>query len=58
MNDGALWAAVVVDALPEGGVGEWAYELRFNTSAVPSTKRLFDKFASGLSTKFYTYYSS
>jgi len=57
-NDGAIWAAIVMDKVPIGGMGEWSYELRFNSSSLPTTKKLFDKFATGLSTKFYPYYAS
>ncbi|KAL1503435.1 hypothetical protein AB1Y20_011923 [Prymnesium parvum] len=57
-DNAPIWASVVFDSIPRDGVGNWSYQLRFNSSSVPSSKRTFDKFASGLSTKFYTYYSS
>lgn len=36
----------------------WSYTLRFNASHVPPSSRLFDRFPSGLSTKYFKYYSS
>ena len=67
-----IWAAVVFSELGSagselggggggdggGGGGNWSYTLRFNASNVPSTRRLFDRFATGRSRRFEPYYSS
>ena len=60
-----IWAAVVFSELGGGGGGDggggggnWSYTLRFNASNVPSTRRLFDRFATGRSRRFEPCYSS
>ena len=60
-NDGGIWGAVVFDedSLPlSTSTDTWKYTLRFNLSSVPSTRTTFDRFASGISKRYYQYYSS
>ena len=44
-----VWAAIVFEEVPEEGALEqaWRYKLRFNASAVPSTKSRYDRYALG-----------
>ena len=44
-----MWAAIVFEEVPEEGALEqtWRYKLRFNASAVPSTKSRYDRYALG-----------
>lgn len=58
-----IWAALVFHSLPNASVAQpsgphWNYTLRFNATKVPSTRRRFDRFPTGLSTKYFNYYAS
>lgn len=54
-----IWAAVIVDNAPPSN---WSYTLRFpdtlNNTGVPSTRKLVDRFAPGLSSEFVRYYAT
>ena len=55
-----IWAAVVLDKISSNLTipNQWEYALRFNASALPSTRSKYDRWANGLSTQFERYYSS
>lgn len=59
-GDKPIWAALVFHSLPNGSGGDrhWNYTLRLNATKVPSTRRRFDRFPTGLSTKYFNYYAS
>eukprot|EP00967_Tisochrysis_lutea_P131679 scaffold229164_cov27-Tisochrysis_lutea.AAC.7 len=55
-----IWAALIFHSLSNASIPDtaWNYTLRFNATKVPSTRRFFDRFPIGLSTKFFNYYAS
>ena len=57
---GGVWAAAVFGGADARSPPprSWELTLRFNFTAVPSTRTLYDRFASGLSSRFFKYYTS